>query len=439
MSQKKKRTRLKPPAQRDEPMVGYVRRTAPKSWLGVRLPPKLGRVDHIHDLYPDLESVVERNHGGGEFRVRLYDEKNKKLYLGTYHISMPGQPLKDGEPIKPKAKETNRESGIKKEIRETRLEKEFHNEEVKLSKARIRHRRAEAAERQSCEPEASNPRLAPPEKEFERLKEQREKRHQREEKEEDSRRRRKEEEQRRKEERREREFLEKTCPPTEVEAKDATPPEAVLVTLAAAQVQKFTTAAMANNTGFINAAAEVHRQNSEALSKIAESDRQEPVPPVISQMLSNVEPSSLFFRLLDVDAKAVDRMLDVKRMQAERETETRHQQGELAARAWQSTMAFALEEQKEREREAQALKWNSVVNNMVETLKHILPGSRTTQPELDKLHRDIRNMLKAAAEEYLEDERAADHKKWIDKLPRSIKNMGKAAKAAAEEYLSCDK
>ncbi len=186
MPGKKKKKQLEPPEHRDEPMVAYASRVEPESWNGVRLPPKLGRFDFIHALRPDLESVIEARHGGGKYKARLYGQENTKVYLGIHRFSIPGWPLKDGEPIEPKAKRPKGVSGIKRQIRQTLAEAKLHDAEAERTKAESRRRRAEAAEQQKRKAKARKARLAPLKKKLELLKELFEKQYQREDEEEES-------------------------------------------------------------------------------------------------------------------------------------------------------------------------------------------------------------------------------------------------------------
>ena len=84
-------------------MCAYVERAAPRVWKGIRVPKSLGRIDDIHSIDADLISRVAELGGGHSFKAKLYDERNKRLYLGTiYFLIAKSEPLVDGYPLKRK-------------------------------------------------------------------------------------------------------------------------------------------------------------------------------------------------------------------------------------------------------------------------------------------------------------------------------------------------
>lgn len=98
----KRRRHVELPLYSAEPLCAYVVRLEPRSFNGVRLPKKLDRVDGLHEPDRDVIRDIAPEHGGGQYRARFFLQENKAVYCGTHYFCLPGEPLIDGMPIKPK-------------------------------------------------------------------------------------------------------------------------------------------------------------------------------------------------------------------------------------------------------------------------------------------------------------------------------------------------
>ena len=76
----------------EEPRCAYVIRLEPTKWQGVLLRERVGRFDNILDLHDDLVPRVHARCGGGLFVARVFDERDKKKYFGSYRFRVAGAP-----------------------------------------------------------------------------------------------------------------------------------------------------------------------------------------------------------------------------------------------------------------------------------------------------------------------------------------------------------
>jgi hypothetical protein len=98
----KRRSGLQVPLWRDEPYIAYLERIWPKSYHGVRLKKKLPPEDGILDREEHLEDIVRMHHGGGKYKAKCFDQRDKRIYIGTYDFRIRGEPLIKGRPIEPR-------------------------------------------------------------------------------------------------------------------------------------------------------------------------------------------------------------------------------------------------------------------------------------------------------------------------------------------------
>ncbi len=87
-----------------EAVCAYVRREEPTTFNGVDLPTKLPRIDDLFGQ-DDLFTAVTYTHGRGKYIARLYLRDDKRAYVATMRLDLPGEghcePLIEGRRIPP--------------------------------------------------------------------------------------------------------------------------------------------------------------------------------------------------------------------------------------------------------------------------------------------------------------------------------------------------